>query len=190
MRDLIGLSPLLVLVALAIGLTPAGRAVTGKPDYSGLALKGDGMKQDHFSLTVQAAARLLGREADYETIYALSTNGFAPCIDPGESCTSWWSTATGRDACLDVVAGRIGLGVRTLPDPDHASDPPMPAEGPERDRWFAEHYRKPLIPAITDAQARGEVLITCREWQVRGPHGFNPWCCWGIVVEARDDGTV
>ncbi|MFQ5811344.1 MAG: hypothetical protein ACE5JM_17130 [Armatimonadota bacterium] len=56
MRALISLSPLAILVALAIGLTPAGRAVTSKPDYSGIVLKGNGMKQDHLSLTVEAAA--------------------------------------------------------------------------------------------------------------------------------------
>jgi len=181
------------LAAQGIEVRPASAgeasAVMEKPDYSKLVLKGDGHRQDSFSLTVQAAAKLLGIQADYETIYALSTNGFGPCLDPEEPAKAWWATATGRDTCLDVIAGCIGLNVRKLPARDDSNDPAMPEQGPARERWFAEYARKPLVPVIDEALALGEVVITCREWAVHGPHGFNPWW-WGIVVGAREDGTV
>ena len=61
-----------------------------KPDYSKLALQGNGHEQDSFSLAVQAAARMLGKDVDYETVAALSGNVFAPCICTGESCKAWW----------------------------------------------------------------------------------------------------
>lgn len=53
-----------------------------------LTLDGSG-HDDTFSRAVTAAARLLGRDADYETVLALSTNAFAPVIQPGEDCMSW-----------------------------------------------------------------------------------------------------
>ena len=68
---------------------------TAALDYSTLKLHGNGMKQDSFSLTVEAAAELLGREADYEAVYAMSTNAFAPGLDPGENCMSWWHQRSG-----------------------------------------------------------------------------------------------
>ncbi len=162
----------------------------GPPDYSRLSLKGDGHTQDHFSLSVQAAAALLGRDLDYETLYILSTNAFTPCLDPAEDCAAWWATATGRDVCADLIEQRLGLHLRRISAPDTKSAPPMPAAGPALDEWFREFNRKPAVPLIRDAQTRGEVVLTDREWPVRGPHGFYPWCWWGIIVEAQDDGAI
>ncbi|MCE5240263.1 hypothetical protein LLH23_17505 [bacterium] len=174
----------------ALLLACAAGALAAPLDYSQLTLRGNGHVQDHFSLAVQAAARLLGRDLDYETLYVLSGNAFAPCVDPGESCTSWWMTATGRDVSVDLVARRLGLQFRRLATPGRAAAPPMPPAGPAREAWMRDYWRKPAVPLIREAQARGEVVLTGREWPVRGPHGFMPWCWWGVIVSAADDGTI
>lgn len=183
-------SPLLSFPALALLLLLCLPAPAAPVDYSRVSLKGNGHAQDHFSLSVQAAARLLGRELDYETLYVLSTNCFAPCLDPGENCTAWWATGTGRDSSIDLVGRRLGLAFRRLPRPDGKGAPAMPAEGPALSQWLREYYGKPAVAAIREAQAAGEIVLTDREWPVKGPHGFYPWCWWGIITEARDDGTV
>jgi hypothetical protein len=77
------------LAAMALPAHP-GAAAGAKPDYAALSLQGQGHMQDSFALTVQAAARLLGREVDYDTVAALSINSFSPGLDPKEDCTAWW----------------------------------------------------------------------------------------------------
>jgi beta-lactamase regulating signal transducer with metallopeptidase domain len=166
-----------------------GKPMTTKIDYSKLELKGNGHGQDHFSLTVQATARLLGLQADYDTIFALSTNPFAPCLDPGEPSKCWWVTTQGRDKELRLIAETIGLNVREITR-DFSKVPPKPQDPAAEAQWLKEYYRKPWIPDIRQAQSQGEVLITCREWEVKGPHGYNPWCWWGAVVDTKDDGTI
>lgn len=183
-------SPFLsLLLAVPMLLTAVADAGAG-PDYTRLSLKGNGHVQDHFSLAVQAAARSLGRDLDYETIYVLSGNAFAPCVDPGESCTAWWMTATGRDVSMDLVARRLGLEFRRVEGPGGRGAPPMPTEKAALQQWFRRYYLEPAVPVIRGAQARGEVVLTDREWPVDGPHGFYPWCWWGIITEARQDGTI
>ena len=156
-----------------------------QPDFSKLVLKGDHCKQDAFSLTVQAAARLLGVEADYETIYALSTNAFTPDIRADEPCRCSWSVQ-GRERALELVADSLGLNVRPLPWLDQAAIPPCPDTEAGQQEWFAEHYRKPRVPLVCDAIANGEVIITDREWQPQSAF----WCDWGIITSADDDGTI
>jgi RNA polymerase sigma factor (sigma-70 family) len=108
-----------------------------QPDYSRLHLEGDHHRLDSFSLTMQAVARLFGGDVDYETLYGLSTNGFAPDIYPAEPCRSFWRMH-GRGQCLDVVAAYLGLNVR-----------PMGVGTPE---------------AIREAFARDEVVVMDRGW--------------------------
>lgn len=156
---------------------------TAALDHSAVELRGNGMKQDPFSLTVEAAARLLGVEADYDAVYAMSTNAFAPGLDPGENCMSWWRTSgQGLQEWIpiDIVAGRFGLSARRLPFPEW--------EG--YDETQVNAYNRTTARIVRDAMNRSEVVITGRGWEVRGPYGFNPWCWWGIITEARDDGTT
>jgi len=163
--------------------------VPKKIDYSKLVLEGDGSRQDSFSLAVQAAARLMGVEADYETVYSLSTNAFAPALDSREASKEWWSTTYGRDYCIDLVAAGLGLSVRPLIPPE-IDKPPEPDAGEAREEWIAKYRRLPKVRLIREAQAGGEVVIVWREWEVNdGPHGFVPWAWWGIVTEAPEDGT-
>jgi len=156
------------LLTLVFGLCPASRAQLAddvpaerRPDYSRLYLKGDHHARDSFSLTMQAVARLFGVDLDYETVYALSTNGFAPDIHPPESCRSFWRMH-GRGRCLDLVSARLGLEVQPL------------AIAPEDRPW----------EAIRDALTRGYVVITDRGWKP------DVYCWWGIILDAPAGGPV
>ncbi|MBN1556429.1 MAG: M56 family metallopeptidase [Phycisphaerae bacterium] len=155
-----------------------------KIDYSNLRLKGNHETQDAFSLVVQAAAKLYGLDVDYETLYALSTNAFAPDIRLDEPTKCHWQVQ-GRGRCLDLVARRIGLNIRMLPQPDHSKDPSAPKDSTKREVWLREYWRKPFIKPVRDALAAGEIIITDREWDPRDAF----WCDWGIILEAREDGT-
>ncbi len=106
---------LLILVVALASIQSAASAQTAEPkeepavktvpDYSKLDLKGNGHTQDSFSLAVQSAAKLLGKEADYETIYCLSGNAFAPAIDKLEDCTAWWHVQGWQaDQAMETVA--------------------------------------------------------------------------------------
>ena len=142
-------------------------------DVSKLKLKGQGHAQDSFSLVVQAAARHLGRRADYDTIYALSTNAFALGIRPDESCTAWW-TMYGRDRCIQLVAGRLGLKARKVPLPDAGIKP-----GDAEAVWKAKlaKQRKASLLRLRQAIGRGDVVFTGGSWRTRLADGsFNPWC--------------
>ena len=157
-----------------------------KPDYSKLVLKGDGHAQDSFSLTMQAAARLFGKDVDYETIYALSTNGFAPGLMKGESCTDWWGLYA-RDHGFHIVTGRIGLGSKPFEIPHAGPTPEMDQE--ESEKACAEQ-RLAAAPGVRAALAAGQIIVTDFGWSSNGPHGFIPWHWWGLYTEARDDGTI
>jgi len=140
-----------------------------------LTLKGNGHRQDSFSLVVQAVGRVLGRRVSYERVLALSSNGFAPAYRPRESCTAWWGMYD-RDRSMDLVGRAVGLRFRRLPKP------PAGLDLPQGRTHAAGHIR--------EAMAAGEVVITDGGWKVFGPWGFNPWCWWGVITEAKADGTI
>ena len=130
--------------------------------------------EDHFCLIVEAVARYLGLDADLATIRALSSNGFAPGIRPGESCSSWWQEYE-RGRCLDVIANGIGLQVEDLILP--------PDSGKEEE--LAEHM-KTCVPMVARALRREVVLITDGGWRPQADAPFAAWCWGGIVTEIRD----
>jgi hypothetical protein len=164
------------LAAVALSARPAA-AAEAKPDYATLSLQGQGHVQDSFALTVQAAARLLGREVDYDTVAALSVNCFSPGLDPKEDCTAWWGMY-GRDRAMDIVAGRIGLRARPIVLPPAAADA------------TPEQQLRAAASLLRSAIAAGEVVIADGGWKTDGPYGLNPWCWWGIVTQVRDDGAI
>ena len=135
--------------------------MTAKPDYSKLYLKGDDHAKDSFSLTMQAVARLYGMDVDYETVYALSGNGFAPGIHPPEDCRQL-QRMHDRGQCLDIVAARLGLVLRPM---DLRNNP------------------KPWL-AIREALDRGEVVVASRGWL------DAPYTWWGIILEAPTNGPM
>ena len=158
-----------------------GKRMLPQRDYSKLGLKGNGMAQDSFCLAVQAAAKLLRREADYETIACLSANAFAPAIDLGEDCTSWWHCQAWQSVrALPIVAECLGLRARRLVVPQFA--------GTAREERAA--YLQRAAAEMRQAMGAGEVILTDGGWEVKGPHGFVPWCWAGILTEAREDGTI
>ncbi|HUW30398.1 MAG TPA: hypothetical protein VM223_02170, partial [Planctomycetota bacterium] len=150
-----------------------------KLDYSTIALQGNGHEKDSFSLTVQAAAKLLRKDVDYETVAALSSNVFAPCLFTGESCTAWWGMYE-RGRCMDLVGKALGLKFRKLELPELRSD-------------FTNarliEYDRSCAPIVRQAMENGEIVLTEGGWE-GGPYGFVPWCWWGIITDVRDDGTV
>jgi len=157
------------------------------PDYGSLTLNGNGHQQDHFSIAVRGACKLLGREVQYDGTACLSGNAFALATHVTEA-PCWWNSMYSRDTSIDLMAASIGLSVRPLEI--EIEQPPAPEDSRELEEWLAKYERGPKIPLIRDAQARGEVVLVWREWVVNGPHGFVPWAWWGIITETRDDGTV
>ncbi len=156
-----------------------------QPDYAKLSLHGDGMKQDSFSLALQAAARLLGRDADYDTIAAMTTSIFSPAINPAEDCMSWWhvdgylSTA----ANLQPVADWLGLRVTRL-------DVPAFHDGGKNEE-NALQFRRAIGRLINRAVDAGSVVVVDGGWQATGgPHGFVPWGWAGIITQALPDGDL
>ncbi len=165
----------------------APRAIGGM-DYSKLKLEGNGHTQDSFSLAVQAAARLLGKRPDYEMIYCLSSNAFAPAIDKGEDCTAWWHVQGWMgDRATETVAGRLGLRTERLALPPDELSPGNSKEVFERKALAA---RKRAATVLRKAMEAGKVVITSGGWRTRDGGGFVPWCWWGIITRADDDGNI
>lgn len=165
-----------------------GRAEAPKREAAallGLGLHGDGHRQDSCSLVLSAAAGALGRPIDYETAFALSTNGYALGIVPGNGgeCPAWWHMS-GRHHGMAIVAKRAGLQVERL------DLPPLPAAvwtNPqaqlERRRQYAHVVRREL--------EAGRVVVTAGgwDWQWQLPR-LTPHVWWGVILEAREDGTI
>jgi hypothetical protein len=151
-----------------------------------LDFSGDAFMKDSFSLVMQAAARHYGKRADYETIYMLSTNAFAPDVCPVEPCRATWRLL-GRGACLDLVARRFGLAVREVQLPEEHPRPAADERGrtwgtPAYNRWLAERMRD-CSAAVRKELVPGAMVITDGGWR-------REWHQWGIVTEAQPDGRI
>jgi hypothetical protein len=152
-----------------------------------VGFQADRLKQDTFSLAVASALELLGKPIDYSTVFLWSCNAFGPDIRPEEPTRGHWQLQ-GRDRCVDVVAAGAGVQVRPFPDYHELADiPPRPGDGKEAEAWLREYYSKPAASYLSHALQAGEVVVSCGEWA--GVHGLL-WCDWGLVVEARSDGTI
>jgi hypothetical protein len=156
-----------------------------RPDYGKLALAGDHCRQDTFTLTMQAAARLFGKEADYDTLHALSTNAFAPDIRPAEPCRCSW-VLQGRGRAIDLVAARLGISARKLDLPRVTGAPDCPDDEAGKKQWLRDWCRLPHVPVIREALERGEIVVCELEWD--GGEAF--WCDWGIILSASGDGDI
>jgi len=150
-------------------------------DYSRLALRGDGVGFDSVSLALVAAAHLLGREADYETVFCQTANAFAPSIDLREDCTSHWHVcAFHATPGLAQAARRLGLEAVPLP---------MPAATESDAGTGGQELRRRRCAAVLhSALDRGEVVMATGGWDTGwdppGPHGFVHWGFAGIVTQA------
>ena len=150
-------------------------------DYSRLDLHGNGMSEDSVSLAAVAAAGLLDREAEYETVVCQSGTAFAPSIDLKEDCTSHWHVcAWHATAGMDAVARRLGLRIAPLPL-SAFTDSQTSASA------VLEHRRR-CVGIIRGAMDRGQVVLVPGGWNLGldppGPHGFVHWGMMGIVTEA------
>ncbi|MHC4984790.1 MAG: hypothetical protein ACYTFO_01410, partial [Planctomycetota bacterium] len=146
-----------------------------------IVLSGNG--QQSVSACIQAAARALGKDPDLETILCLSSNAFAPSLNAGEDCTSWWMNQGNRGLrCIDTVAKSVGLDARPVDLPDFTGDHRNPAD-------VKEHHQR-VAEIIRERMAAGEIIVTPGGWRARQEHGFVPWCWAGIITEAREDGTI
>jgi hypothetical protein len=147
---------------------------------------GDAFVKDSFSLTMLAVARHYGKQADYATIYALSTNAFAPDICPVESCRATWCML-GQGTCIDLVAKRFGLTARLVQLPEERPTPAPDERGrtwgtPAYNRWLTERMRD-CSAAIRRDLVPAAVVVTDGGWQ-------REWHQWGIVTEAHPDGRI
>jgi RNA polymerase sigma factor (sigma-70 family) len=145
-----------------------------RPYLSKLVLKGDGYTQDSFSLAFQAAAKVLGREADYETIYGLSTNAFCPGIEltHTEGKSYWHIQARLGDKAIQIISSRYGLVARSLDRPDFVGDEAA--------------YRRTIAPSIIEAMDAGNVILVEGGWQ--SSDRLSPWA--GIIADAQSDGAI
>ncbi|MCE5216639.1 BtrH N-terminal domain-containing protein [bacterium] len=145
------------------------------PDYASLSLKGEGMSQDSVSLSLVAAARLLGRDGDYQTVFCRSASAFCPGLDPCEPCTSWWHVASWLSTpAIRPLARSLGLTARKLRLPE--------AESPDPKALLA--HRRAVAAVFHKEMRAGHVILIEREWETKGPHGFVPWAWAGIITEA------
>ncbi len=146
-------------------------AFTPRAYLSRLELKGDGYAQDSFSLAFQAAVKVLGRSADYDTIYALSTNAFCPAIeDAVQGGRSYWHIQTRLgDKAINTLCARYGLVAKKLDQ--------SPSSGDEA------AYRHDIIPIINQEMEAGNVVLVGGGWKE-----CEPW--EGIITDAQDNGAI
>jgi len=156
-------------------------------DFAGVVIRGNGCNDDTFSLVMDEVCTLLNRPVPYDLLVFLAGNGFAPAVRECEPSRHWWHVQN-QAKNLNLVAQTVGLSTRLLPKIDCGTLPPYPEDNEARDQWFNEYYRLPSVPAIAQALARGDVVITDRDWDWR--HYHNGWVGWGILTEARADGTI
>ncbi|MDY7010657.1 MAG: hypothetical protein SVV80_07885 [Planctomycetota bacterium] len=152
-------------------------------DYSQLSLRGNGHTDDSFSLTFVAAAKLLGRDAPYEKVFALSTNPFAPAFFLPEQCPSFWHQR-GRAHGLDILAKHFGLRYEVLQLPETDIDPVR-----EQEKYRDEYLAK-CAPILRDVLHHGHVVIIENGWASPKGGPFVSWMWFGMVEEVRDDGTI
>jgi len=152
----------------------SGSAFTPRPYLSKLVLQGDGYTQDSFSLAFQAAANIFGRNADYETIYALSTNAFCPGIeDTHQQHKSFWHVqAWLGDKAIHTLCARYGLIPSRLDSPGFAGD--------------AGAYRRAIVPTILQTMQAGNVVLVDGGWEDNAP--YWPWA--GIITDVQPGGVI
>jgi len=148
-------------------------------------LGGDEHRHDSFTVTMQAVSRLYGLDADYETIYALSCNGFAPAVHPAEGDRAF-AMMHGRGRCIDLVADYLGLRIREVEFPP----PPLPDsvmdEGTKESLDYSTRLtNRNLVCAriLQEELDTGAVVITDGGW-------LHLYCLWGVIREVRPDGTI
>jgi len=88
---------------------------------------------------------------------------------------------------MDLMAGALGLEIHRVDLPDLGLSPNLPEQ--ESDRVCGQ-MRRQYPPILREAAGESGVLMTEGGWQLNGPHGFVPWCVWGIITEFPDGGPM
>lgn len=138
-------------------------------------------------MAMQAACRYFGKAVDYDTIYALSGNCFAPDIRPSEPAHCHWQLQ-GRERNLDLVCARLGLSSRPF---DVRQNPPkgcpstFPRDEAGLETWKAS-YRRPVMAAVERTVSEGSLLLSMGEW-FSSPEVL--WTEWGFVTTTDPRGT-
>lgn len=157
-----------------------------KNDLSNLAFHGDPRRDDTFSLAMQAIARHLGKPDDYEKLYVVSGNAFAPDIRPSEPERSSWHVQ-GRGRNLDLVCASLGLSFRPVVySPQPGGIPPRPEIPEALAQWQKLYWRQPIAGLIRETIAHGGLVLSMGEWS--SPELL--WTEWGLVLSASHDGDM
>jgi len=166
-----------LLVLAGLHVMPLVPAQAARLDYRQLQLKGNGMSDDSVALALQAAARLLGREADYDSVTCALGNPFAPAVMLGETCSAHWQVEGALSTKgLPLAARHLGLKIERLPLPEFTGD-----AGKDED---LSRYRRACAPLINQALADGAVLLNEGGWDTRSGKRFIHWGMAGILTGA------
>ncbi|GEM_PF-1657828 len=183
------ISTLIVTSAAAIGYsifapkgrtamtTPTTMPTASRPDLKGIHLSGFGMTRDSVSVAFQAAAKALGKDADYNRLYLLSGNAFAPAINTAETCRSWWHVQAHLGTQnLPAMATSAGLSAQRLPVPALADKP--------TDQQLSA-ARRSAADLVLKAMDSGAIVITEGGWDEAGT-----WIWSGVITDVSSDGTL
>lgn len=138
-------------------------------------------------MAMQAACRYFGKTVDYETIYALSGNCFAPDIRPSEPSHCHWQLQ-GRERNLDLVCARLGLSSRPFDvrqNPPNGCPSTFPKDAAGLEAWKAD-YRRPVMESVERTLKDGNLLLSMGEW-FSSPEVL--WTEWGFVTTIDPRGT-
>jgi RNA polymerase sigma-70 factor (ECF subfamily) len=154
----------------AMGTTQASTS----PNPRTIRLSGHGQREDSVSLALAAVANALGTQADHGRLYALSANAFAPAINAGETCCSWWhNQARMGTQNLPAMAAALGLKATRL-------DVPEPPAGSSDDQAI-----QAAAQAVLKAMQDGAIVITEGGWDEVGA-----WNWSGVVTDVSPDGVI
>jgi hypothetical protein len=95
-------------------------------DVSHITMKSDGMSRDSMAVALQAVAHLMGRDATVEEIAGWIGSPFAPAVNHGEDCASWWRCQAKQSVPgLNAACEGLGLSSRRidLPERTEGSSP-------------------------------------------------------------------
>ena len=161
------------------------KSPTGLPNVEKLNLKADRYTADTFSTTFSGVASFLGHKTSVQEVVALSGNAFTPGIDPAEECPGKWCWR-GGDVAIKQLGEALGLEIVPMPQP------PVPKFHGDWDNtkkvWAEE--RKQYIPVIKEYLNSGAVIVTESGWERKLPEYDNIYTWWGVITDAKDDGTV